>query len=1785
MIKGCWVSSFLLALTKKIFKYSTLSRMPDKLITANNFKLLQLVSLIFTIFKFTILNQFYREFSHVFSLKGCAQPSSAWKKRKGAASFLQVLLITLLLVSLSTVVSATPSVSTDKSEYVLEEKVMISIANASSDAVMKIIVGENIYRFIGELNHSMEFLPSSTGEHIVSLEYDNSEAITSFMVNPLPEFPLEQSLIQRIYGPSDVLTGAETGSSSEAGSNAESAPSFQAPITPGDSEEIIISKDWLVIKNHEQETVDKSLAVYDMKNNRKYLSEENATARPIGQYDTEITLDNHPIRSILFMNLEVPFYSSLELRIDDLTGSPEKAGGGSKQFYVIDPTSLNFTQAYVTVTAKGEVLRKCKEWSYAEQRCYGTWEYVMSITPGQEYTFILTPEDPAYSESQRDADNCYNEYAARACTSAEVAAINTSGGTSYSFNRNAGQPIRISFADEPANISEVVNCTVFVKGYDNEGNTWTLQLGNWSTSTWDNAGTGQRSPSPEGTISWNCTPHFITRPNDDSLFDDFAVRISTNDRSTPATAYIDYVYVRINFSIMDQTPPYYSNIVVNRSSPATFSPNATYQFNTTWQDNEGVNTTWIEHNFTATFQNITITTKTGNVYYYNYGNLGAGTYLWRMYANDSARNLNNTMPWQTYTVNPANSQINLLLNGTSNNFTINNSGNANITGQRLAGEGNLTIYENSTQIAQGPSPLTSIRSYSTGGRYNITLVYPATQNYTESRTTLFITIQDTIPPGPVTNLRATSNGTSWIFWNWTNPSDTDFHHVEVWLNGTFQFNTTSNYTNITGLLADRWYEIEIMAVDNWVPPNKANFVNSTARTKPSADATPPAITNVQNTSITDNSAIISWTTDEASTSIVKYGTSPGVYTYTETNLTLTLSHGTTLSGLSSGTPYYYVVNSSDSAGNSNQSQEYNFTTLGDQSPPYYSNIAAAPASPATYSPTGAYQFNTTWQDNQAVNTTWIEHNFTGTMQNITVTTKTGNTYYYNYGSLGTGTYIWRTYANDTAHNLNNTMPWQTYTVSKATGQVNLLINSTDNDYSANESQSINITGILVAGEMNISLYENGTILSQGPSPQTYIKTYSEPGLYNLTLSYAETQNYTSNYETHFLTINDTRAPWIELIDPPNGDTDTDGDVILRFSVNDTSAVRNCSLYLNNTYNQEKQIFTKGENTFTVNSLGNGNYTWYVNCSDYANHYNISTSWNFTVHISEYFPRLTPQTCSDDSGGCTASNMNNTPGTWEEHGTLEKGTGQSNYVYINFSQPSIRAGSTIHWMYIYYDKYQTTTSGFLRLEWLNGSSWVTICSTNFGSSTAYAHDSVNCSFTSANTPNLTQINNGMQLRAEFYYSGNPSGVTYGTDEAYINLKYTEDVTPPIVELIGPNTYHRPGRVNFTYIPSDANLVSCTLYGDFSGSWLPNLSDTTVQSDQIENFTINLSEGYYTWNARCCDIADNCAFDELGGVNNRGNYTVNITNPDLIISQIAFNITSAYAKEGVNITINATIKNQGNVNVTETFTIQFYLGDPDAGGTKINDDKTISELNVNEEKTVNITWIIDQGGPRNIYVIVDPPLATGGSVKETLEDNNKNNNTIHVPAYNYFYGQVQNSFYLANAQNISFYYYPNISNVTGNILIADEESVVSFSDLQAIGRDAVNNPVPNDFNDTDRALNMTNYSDSIRQLYTANTDTPKATKTFTIFSQAISNVPIINSTNTSNFVIGILWDKSDGGTQYTGAQDLVFITEINMEKQGAYGAYDYEIRVPVNLRKYIPPNGNVIFYTEIISSAVS
>jgi hypothetical protein len=92
------------------------------------------------------------------------------------------------------------------------------------------------------------------------------------------------------------------------------------------------------------------------------------------------------------------------------------------------------------------------------------------------------------------------------------------------------------------------------------------------------------------------------------------------------------------------------------------------------------------------------------------------------------------------------------------------------------------------------------------------------------------------------------------------------------------------------------------------------------------DTTPPVISGVATTAITNTAATVGWTTDEVADSQVEYGTTASYGTLTALDPTLVASHSQTLSGLTLNTLYHYRVRSHDAAGNLALSADVTFTT-------------------------------------------------------------------------------------------------------------------------------------------------------------------------------------------------------------------------------------------------------------------------------------------------------------------------------------------------------------------------------------------------------------------------------------------------------------------------------------------------------------------------------------------------------------------------------------------------------------------------------------------------------------------------------------------------------------------------------------------------------------------------------------------------------------------------------------------------------------------------------------------
>ncbi len=345
-------------------------------------------------------------------------------------------------------------------------------------------------------------------------------------------------------------------------------------------------------------------------------------------------------------------------------------------------------------------------------------------------------------------------------------------------------------------------------------------------------------------------------------------------------------------------------------------------------------------------------------------------------------------------------------------------------------------------------------------------------------------------------------------------------------------------------------------------------------------------------------------------------------------------------------------------------------------------------------------------------------------------------------------------------------------------------------------------------------------------------------------------------------------------------------------------------------------------------------------------------------------------------------------------------------------------------------------------------------------------------------------------------------------------------------------------------------------------------------------------------------------------------------DLAVNSSGINFSNDNPIEKENIIINATIANLGNESAADII-VQFLDDSIEIGNITINVSANsiavasqywMTEIGPNEitvmvdpENKINESWLKEKkckgnkvqichvpfGNPENSKPLCIAPstvnlhLAHGDYLGPCLinkKNNNEASKKIAVGAYHIYYGTANG--YLGLGINFDFLL--KIGNLTGsNIFVADTDSNVDFSSLQAVGRRKNEWIGYFDFRDIDVLLGMTSFDDSISKLYTllGFGMFPKQTELFNLFDYTIQKVPIIKSTNRTAFRTGILWDTSDdsgglwGQFDVSDQEDLVFVTKINQSQSGAYGLYDYEIKIPALLRDYKPGSPMVDFYIEI------
>ncbi|HUU86209.1 MAG TPA: hypothetical protein VMX17_00480, partial [Candidatus Glassbacteria bacterium] len=117
-----------------------------------------------------------------------------------------------------------------------------------------------------------------------------------------------------------------------------------------------------------------------------------------------------------------------------------------------------------------------------------------------------------------------------------------------------------------------------------------------------------------------------------------------------------------------------------------------------------------------------------------------------------------------------------------------------------------------------------------------------------------------------------------------------------------------------------------------------------------------------------------------------------------------------------------------------------------------------------------------------------------------------------------------------------------------------------------------------------------------------------------------------------------------------------------------------------------------------------------------------------------------------------------------------------------------------------------------------------------------------------------------------------------EQASDSATFSVQVGAPTISLSSPiNLYLSSTSVTFRYTPTDVDLDSCELWGDFSGSFELNQTDTSPTSGSENTFSLTLLDGTYIWNIRCNDTLGNFA------VNGNKTFYVDTINPSFSLSQ--------------------------------------------------------------------------------------------------------------------------------------------------------------------------------------------------------------------------------------------------------------------------------------------------------------
>ncbi|MHA1201314.1 MAG: LamG-like jellyroll fold domain-containing protein [Candidatus Heimdallarchaeaceae archaeon] len=221
-------------------------------------------------------------------------------------------------------------------------------------------------------------------------------------------------------------------------------------------------------------------------------------------------------------------------------------------------------------------------------------------------------------------------------------------------------------------------------------------------------------------------------------------------------------------------------------------------------------------------------------------------------------------------------------------------------------------------------------------------------------------------------------------------------------------------------------------------------------------------------------------------------------------------------------------------------------------------------------------------------------------------------------NLGAGTYSYECNLSATQNYTASTNS-SSFVVNQIASEVNLTLNSTEGNITITQLNSILLNGTLITGDIGsyLELFNNLTSINNATTEVSNTTTYSNVGVFNVTIIYAGSQNYTASSETYW--VNVTAAADIEypqfsnFIESPLDHGNYSSGATYRFNAtiirtNGTAGIE---------FNGVNSTATNNSNNFTTTqtdlAAGTYNYTWWAYGNGSEGLYNLTQQFNYTIN--------------------------------------------------------------------------------------------------------------------------------------------------------------------------------------------------------------------------------------------------------------------------------------------------------------------------------------------------------------------------------------------------------------------------------------------------------------------------------------------------------------------------------------------------------------------------------------------